>query len=97
MARQSEGLQIRGVVGQIMWSYYVAAALHGYTVQHDRETGQWRLRGTVVTSDMFKLRQRPLEFVAPHEKGAWRWIIESHDIQQGTIRAILSPSKESRR
>ena len=90
----AEGLQIRGVVGHIKWSYYVAAALHGYTVQRHKESGGWSLRGTVVTSDAFKLRQRPLEFVAPHEKGEWRWVIESHVIQQGTISAILSLPKE---
>lgn len=84
------GLQIRGVVGHIKWAYYVAAALHGYTVQRNKDTGAWSLRGTVVVSDAFKLRQRPLEFVAPLEKGEWRWIVESHSIQQGTISAILS-------
>lgn len=94
----SEGVQIRGVVGQIKWSYYNAAAIHGYTVQRDKATGVWSLRGTVVASDAFKLSQRPLVFVAPirqgKKEGAWKWLIESHEIVNGTVRATLSPFQE---
>lgn len=94
----AEGIQIRGVVAQIKWSYYNAAAIHGYTVQRNKQTGVWSLVGTVVASDAFKLRQRPLVFVAPHRQGtkerAWRWTIESHEIINGTVRATLSPFQE---
>ena len=86
----NSGLQIRGVVGQIKWSYYIAAAIHGYTVKRDKETKAWSLVGTVVTSDAFKMAQRPLEFVAPTQKGDWRWTIESHRIVNGTVTATLS-------
>jgi hypothetical protein len=67
------------VVGQITWSYYTAAAINGYTVTRSA-SGQWSLMATVVVSDAYKLRQRPLMFVAPHAKGEWRWPITSLDM-----------------
>jgi hypothetical protein len=84
------GLQIRGVVGQVKWSYYIAAGIHGYTVQRD-QAGAWSLRGAVVVSDAFKLSQRPLVFVAPHAKGEWRWPIIGLEIQGGSLTAALGP------
>jgi hypothetical protein len=66
---------IRGVVGRIDWGYFAAAAINGYTVQR-LEDGSWLLRGTVVTFDQFKIRQRNLIFVAPHQNGEWRWPIK---------------------
>lgn len=89
-----DALQIRGVVGQIKWSYYNAAAIHGYTVRRDKTSHQWSMTGTVVASDAFKLSQRPLMFVAPHKRGAWKWEIRSLEIQAGTVRATLSDPQE---
>lgn len=91
----SEGVQIRGVVGQIKWAYYTAAGIHGYTVRRDKETGRWSMTGTVVVSDAFKMAQRPLEFVAPTQKGNWRWAIDTIDVRRlvngsGTVYATLS-------
>lgn len=77
-------------MGQIKWHYYVAAAINGYTVTRSAE-GQWHVRGTVVLSDAFKLSQRPLTFVAPHEKGEWCWPIVSFEIADGALSATLSP------
>ena len=85
------GATLTGVVGQIKWSYYVAAAINGYAVTRTGkgESAQWSLRGTIVNADAYKMAQRPLHFVAPHQKGEWRWQITSHDIQDGTITATL--------
>ena len=66
---------VQGVVGQVKWHYYTAAAINGYTVS--RTEGRWTLQATVVLSDAFKMAQRPLTFVAPHKDGEWRWPIES--------------------
>lgn len=78
------------MVGQIKWSYYVAAALEGYTVTRTPEN-RWTLVATVVQADAFKMRQRPLHFVAPHATGEWRWRIESIDIGPQQLRATLGP------
>lgn len=90
---------IRGVVGQIRWSYYVAGAVNDYTVW--RAQGVWQLQATVVRADAYNLTQRPLWFVAPTKHGAWRWpiqILQVADGRQNTlpsgpfpIRARLGP------
>jgi len=65
---------IRGSVGVIKWSYYNAAAIEGYTVNATKD-GRWSLHCRILNSDSFKMRQRPLIFVAPHQHGEWRWPI----------------------
>jgi hypothetical protein len=80
--------EIRGVVGQVKWHYYTAAAINNYTVTRSVHNA-WTLRATVVLSDDFKMSQQPLVFVAPHQAGAWRWPIVSHVIADGTLSAQL--------
>lgn len=86
------GGSITGVVGQIKWGYYNAAAINGYTVT--RQGTEWRLRATVVVSDAFKLAQRPLRFVAPTKYGEWRWPITNFDLNNGQLTAQLGPPEE---
>jgi hypothetical protein len=85
-------LGITGVVGRLDWGYFAAAAINGYALKRN-PGGGWSLTGTVVTLDAFKVRQRPLVFVAPHKDGEWRWPVESIDIAEGhgprAIRATL--------
>jgi hypothetical protein len=80
---------IKGVVGQIMWGYYPAASINGYTVV--RNGTAWSLRATVVMSDAFKMTQKPLIFIAPHQHGRWSWPIKSVQIQNGALTAELGP------
>ena len=92
----SSGALIRGVVGQIRWSYYTAAAINGYTVTRSK-AGEWSLSATVVLADAFKISQRPLLFVAPHEKGEWVWPIDTleYDSRLGSnLRATLGTPLE---
>lgn len=90
-------MQIRGVIGQLRWGYYTAAAIHGYTVEFDKKTQTGSLVGTVVESNPFRLSQRPLEFVAPplFGRGSDHWIVESHEILNGTVLATLTRTKEA--
>lgn len=86
---------LRGVVGIVKWSYYNAAAIDGYTVTRDKRTGFWSMTARVVMSDPFKLRQKPLIFVAPfmtpHGKQSWEWRIEDFDLKDGQMTARLEP------
>lgn len=85
---------ITGVVGQIKWHYYVAAAIHGYHVTRS-DVGQWSLTATVVLSDAYKMAQQPLIFVAPTAQGEWRWpILERPHIADGALTARLGPPEE---
>jgi hypothetical protein len=73
---------IHGVVGRIEWGYFSAAAINGYTAQQCAD-GSWSLTGTVVAFDAFKMRQKPLIFVAPHKDGEWRWPIRTVELGDG--------------
>jgi len=85
---------IRGVVGQLKWSYYMAGAINGYTVERTGAT--WTLTGALVMSDPFKLSQRPLVFVAPHQGGEWRWPVLALDVVNQQVYATLGPLEGSR-
>jgi hypothetical protein len=84
---------LKGVNGQIKWSYHVAAELNGYTVSRTPEK-TWSMRGTVKQADAFRLGQRPLMFIAPHKGGEWRWPIESITYEGNTVSASLGPPLE---
>jgi hypothetical protein len=94
---------IRGIVGRIDWGYFVAAAINNFSVTPLAD-GSWSLHATVVTFDAFKLRQKPLVFIAPHQSGEWRWPIRTIDLGDGSgpreMRATLGqqlPELVSRR
>jgi hypothetical protein len=88
-------MPIAGVVGQIKWAYYMAGAINGYRVE--RHGRAWSLTGTLVMSDAFKLAQRPLVFIAPHQYGEWRWPITTLEIHGDQVVAALGPIEEVRR
>lgn len=87
---------IRGVVGIVKWSYYNAAAIHGYAVTRDANKRTWSLRAQLVPGaiDRFKMAQRPLVFVAPHATGQWRWPIVEFDVQNHVMTAQLGAVEE---
>jgi hypothetical protein len=85
---------IRGVVGRIDWGYFPAGAINGYALQRGPDE-TWALRGTLIACDAFKIRQRPLIFVAPHAHGEWRWPVQTLDVGDGpgprAVQATLGP------
>lgn len=85
---------IRGITGRIDWGYFAAAAINGYTAQQLAD-GTWSLTATVVTFDAFKIRQKPLVFIAAHKDGEWRWPIRTIDLSEGRgpreLSATLGP------
>lgn len=71
---------IRGAVAVIKWAYFTAAAVHGYHVTPtDKTRRAWTVTGALVPGlvDAYKIAQRPLFFVAPLKRGAWRWEIHA--------------------
>lgn len=89
---------ISGVVGKIERGYYPAASINGYVITRGR--AGWALRATVVACDAFNLSQRPLVFIAPFDRGEWRWRIRRVEYPEGdypparvpfAIRATLDP------
>jgi hypothetical protein len=80
---------LSGKVGKISWGYYAAADVHGYTVLRTKDTKQWSMTGVVGACNKFNLTQRPLVFIAPHQKGHWEWPIRSITVEHGVISAQL--------
>jgi hypothetical protein len=81
---------ITGVVGRVQWSdYAVAADVSGYRIT--RTGAEWSLRATVTSSNPFRMAQAPLTFIAPTERGTWRWPILSCEIREGELIARLGP------
>lgn len=94
-----KGGRLRGVVAKLYWGYYLAARLEGYEVtRSDKGQGRFALTGRLVpgTADAFKLRQKPLRFVAPFRNSAGReraleWMVVDSDIKDGVVTAQLTP------
>lgn len=80
---------LKGVNGQIKWSYHVAAEVNGYTVTCSKPERKWALRATVTKVDELKLSQSPLIFVATHKEGEWRWPIVTLEREGNTVAASL--------
>lgn len=86
-------LTIRGLVGEIRHSWHLACELRDWTVVQD-ET-QRSLTATFVRPDIYRLAQRPLMFVAPHAKGAYRWPILELEMSGAAVTARLGPLERS--
>jgi hypothetical protein len=84
---------VRGVTASLRWGYLQAAALEAYTVTKD-DHGTWRLTATVVDVDAFRVAQRPVAFIAPHAKGAWRWPVTELQIAGASLTATLGPPEK---
>jgi hypothetical protein len=84
-------ITIKGVEGSLRWSYHQAATLRDYVVTKTPEG--WTLSATVVSSDTFRVSQRPLVFVATHAQGAWRWSVQSLQIEGASLTAMLGPKE----
>jgi hypothetical protein len=80
---------VRGINGAIKWSYHSAAVFNAWTVT--RAGAEWTLAGTLVSSDAYRVSQRPLRFVAPHADGQWVWPIEELQIEGASLTAKLGP------
>ena len=62
----------------ILWAYHQAAQLASWSIVRGTVKGQWAFSATVETADDFKLRQQPLYFAAPRQKGGfWMWPLKS--------------------
>jgi hypothetical protein len=82
------GLAIRGIAGRVEWAYFTAAVIEGYAVARERP-GVWHLTAHARSADVFKMKQKPLVFVAPFVGGEWRWPVQSIRIDRGELVGVL--------
>lgn len=78
---------ITGVHGQLFWGYALAGDVRRWTAT--RSNGHGTLTGTIATADGYRVQQRPLVFVVPHDKGEWRWPLGTVDITNGVLTATI--------
>lgn len=81
-------MTITGAQGSVRWGYHRACDLRAWVVT-TQDDGSLTLSAIVDTSDPFRLSQQPLVFEAPHAQGAWRWPIDSLQIEGVALTARL--------
>lgn len=90
------GLSLRGATGSIRWGYHVAAQLRDWTVTPSKDK-PWALRASIVTSDAFKVQQRPLTFATKVGVEELALSIQSLQINGTTLTALLQPPQRKER
>ena len=81
-------LALTGHDGTIVWGYHTAAPCVSWSLSATGTTGT--LIATVSTADSFKLSQQDLKFRVRRQTGpSWEWPIESRQIADRTITAIV--------
>lgn len=77
-------VRLRGREGSLLWGYRQAATVGEWSITKAQvpkgQPPRWQLCATVKQSDAFQLRQKPLLFSAPRDKGMWCWGVEG-DVQ----------------
>lgn len=81
-------IPLYGAKGAVRWSYYNAASVEDYAVRRHPD-GRYALSARVVMADAFRLKQRPLTFVALHDKGSWIWPVLEFNLERGQMQATL--------
>lgn len=82
-------IAIRGTEAVIRYGYYQAASLGSWTLSWEGATGN--LTGTVKHSDAFRVSQQPLTFVVQRPTCTWEWPIESLQIVDTQLSAVVRP------
>ena len=87
-------LTLRGGPAALLWGHRTAAALSSWRIGKDE--GKWVLVATIRQADAFQLRQRPLLFTAPRDKGFWAWPITTLEVgpPYTSLRATLGPPEQ---
>ena len=81
-------IALKGVDGEIRWSYHRAATLGTWTLDAGRLTAK------VTTSNAFQLSQQPLTFTVRRSNGAvWSWPICEIHIDGSSLSAVLVPEE----
>ena len=86
-------LRVRGAAGSLLWGYHAAAVLGRWTIAKGSD-GKWRLTAVVTRLEAFQIRQRPLLFTAAREHGWWAWGVESIEIGDRSLVAVLGPPEQ---
>jgi hypothetical protein len=84
-------IAMKGTEAVVTWGYYQAASLGSWTLSWEGATGS--LTGTVKQSDAFRVTQQPLTFVVQRPNCQWTWPVESLQIVDTQLSAVVRPQE----
>jgi hypothetical protein len=79
----------RGSEGIVRWGYHQAVRVGSWTMTGDGGGGT--LTASIVSMDSFKASQRPLKFVVVRPGTEWVWPVDTLQITDTTLHAVLGP------
>jgi len=87
---------LKGVTGEIRWSYLPAAVFGPWRVETQEDTALSTLTGTLVSVDGYRVTQSPLVAVVSVGRRRLTWPITDMQISGDTITAVLGLRQEDR-
>lgn len=78
----------RGNAAELRWGYHVAATLKDWTLT-PQDASRCTVTAQVVSSDAYRVTQRPIVFTVPRQASVWRWTVESLQIAGKSMSASL--------
>ena len=83
---------IRGEAAELRWGYHLAATLNDWTFTPG--SSSITVTARVVSSDAFRVSQRPIVFAVQRPHMVWRWPVLSLQIVDGALSASLGPQED---
>lgn len=81
-----------GPSAELRWGYHTAAQVKDWSIE--QAPGGLTVTGQIISSDTFRISQRPMVFTVPRLPQAWRWPILSLQIAGGALHATLGPAED---
>jgi hypothetical protein len=78
----------RGESAELRWGYHVAATVKDWTLT-PQDVSRFTVTARVVSSDAYRVAQRPIVFTVQRKASVWRWTVESLQIAGETMTASL--------
>lgn len=82
----------RGEAAELRWGYHSAATLKDWTLT-PQDASRFTVTAQVVSSDAYRVSQRPIVFMVHRQASDWKWAVESLQITGSSFSATLGPSE----
>jgi len=82
----------RGAEGELRWGYHSAATLKDWELT-PKDASSFTVTARIVSSDAFRVSQRPIAFTVPRQAGAWKWPVQELQVVGETLTALLGPQE----
>ena len=80
----------RGEAAELRWGYHPAAVVKDWTMT-PQDASSVSVTAHVVSSDAYRVSQRPIVFTVPRPTSVWRYPVLSLQIVGQTLTAVLGP------